>query len=348
MDGLPDGCGKKGAIMKNLYQDLPNGYQESIQKGLNAVRYFSRNMSFGNGTKEERIARLKDEIETADAIVIGAGAGLSTSAGLTYSGERFERYFFDFALEYGIRDIYSGGFYPFSDDETRWAWWARHIYYNRYIDPPKSVYRDLLSLVQNKDYFVITTNVDHQFQRAGFDKKRLFYTQGDYGLFQSVNLSLQKTYDNEEWVMKAMEAQGFIKDSAGIYQVPKDGGLSMRIPTKLIPKCPDDGSDMTMNLRSDDTFVEDEGWHKASAAYSDFLQRHENLRVLYLELGVGANTPIIVKYPFWQMTLANDKAVYACINYGEAFCPYEIESRSICIDEDINKVFVKIKEALNG
>ena len=328
--------------MKNFYNNLSNGYQESIQKGLNAVQYLSRHMSFGKGTSEERISRLKQEIETADAIVIGAGAGLSTAAGLTYSGERFERYFFDFAKKYGIRDIYSGGFYPFPDDETRWAWWARHIYFNRYIDPPKSVYQELLSLVQDKDYFVIITNVDHQFQRAGFDKKRLFYTQGDYGLFQSINSRRCKTYDNEEWVRRAMAAQGFVSDSDGVYQVPENGALSMRIPTELIPKCPDDGSDMTMNLRSDDTFVEDDGWHRASAAYSDFLRRHENLHVLYLELGVGANTPVIVKYPFWQMTMANEKAVYACINYGEAFCPGEIEKRSICIDSDIYKVVQKI------
>ena len=242
--------------MTNLYDEMPNGYQESIQKGLSAVRHFSRNMSFSTGSKEEQIARLKKEIEAADAVVIGAGAGLSTSAGLTYSGERFERYFFDFARKYHIRDMYSGGFYPFPDEETRWAWWARHIYFNRYIDAPKPVYQELLSLVKDKDYFVVTTNVDHQFQRAGFDKKRLFYTQGDYGLFQSVNSSMQKTYDNEEWVMKAMEAQGFIRDENGLFQVPESGELKMKIPASLIPKCPDEGSDVTMNLRADDSFVE--------------------------------------------------------------------------------------------
>lgn len=337
---------KTGNITRNLFRDVPNGYQESIQKGLSAVRYFSNRMSFGSGTKEDRIIQLKKEIETADAIVIGAGAGLSTSAGLTYSGERFERYFFDFAEKFGIRDMYSGGFYPFPDDETRWAWWARHIYYNRYIDAPKPVYNELLSIMKGKDYFVITTNVDHQFQRAGFDRKRLFYTQGDYGLFQSVDPSNQKTYDNEEWVMAAMEAQGFVKDADGNYQVPESGRVLMRIPADLIPKCPDDGSDVTMNLRADESFVEDEGWHRASAAYSDFLRRHENLHVLCLELGVGANTPVIIKYPFWQMTLANDKAVYACINYGEAFCPGEIEDRSICLDEDIGKMIKGIKQPL--
>lgn len=298
-------------------------------------------MKTGNIMKKnynEQITRLKEEIRTADAVVIGAGAGLSTSAGLTYSGERFEKYFFDFAKRFGIRDIYSGGFYPFPDEATRWAWWARHIYYNRYINPPKPVYTKLLDLVKDKDYFVITTNVDHQFQRAGFDKKRLFYTQGDYGLLQSVNPAIQKTYDNEEWVMGAMKAQGFVKNTDGIFQVPENGELKMQIPEELIPKCPDDGSDMTMNLRADDSFVEDEGWHRASAAYSDFLRRHADLHVLYLELGVGANTPVIIKYPFWQMTLANEKAVYVCLNYGESFCPKEIEDRSICIDRDIGEV----------
>lgn len=328
--------------MKNFYDDMPNGYQESIQKGLGAVRMISGQIGHGTGTRAEQLSRLKDEIANADAIVIGAGAGLSTSAGLTYNGERFNRYFYDFAKAYGIRDMYAGGFYPFPDEETRWAWWARHIYYNRYIDAPKPVYPELLSLVKDKDYFVVTTNVDHQFQRAGFDKKRLFYTQGDYGLFQSVNFENQHTYDNEAWVTKAMMAQGFEKDANGIFQVP-ESGIAMRIPTELIPKCPADGSDVVMNLRVDESFVEDAGWHRASAAYADFLRQHESLHVLFLELGVGANTPVIVKYPFWQMTMTNDKAVYACVNYGEAFCPKEIEGRSICLDGDIGEVLTELQ-----
>ena len=324
--------------MNKNYNELPNGYLETIQKGIAGVRCFSSGISRGIGTRQENLDRLKNEIETADAIVIGAGAGLSTAAGFTYSGERFEKYFFDFAELFGIRDIYSGGFYPFPNDETRWAWWARHIYFNRYVEAPKPVYRDLYEMVKDKDYFVITTNVDHQFQTAGFDKKRLFYTQGDYGLFQSVNPQIQKTYDNEEWVMQAMEAQGFVRNENGIYEVPADEKISMQIPTELIPKCPDDGSDMTMNLRSDDSFVEDEGWHRASAAYSDFLKRHDGLHVLFLEIGVGANTPVIVKYPFWQMTNGNENAVYACLNYNEAYCPNQIEKRSIVIDGDSGNV----------
>lgn len=324
--------------MKNMYEELPNGYHDTIEKGLNAVRCFHQGISSDFLSKDESMKKLKEAVANADAIVVGAGAGLSTAAGFTYSGERFQKYFFDFARRFGIRDMYSGGFYPFPDKETLWAWWARHIYYNRYIDPPKSVYTDLLKLVDGKDYFVITTNVDHQFQRAGFDKKRLFYTQGDYGLFQSVNRRIQKTYDNEEWVMKAMEAQGFVKDENGVFQPPENSAPLMRIPTELIPKCPDDNSEMTMNLRSDDSFVEDEGWHRASAAYADFLRRHEDLRVLYLEIGVGANTPVIVKYPFWQMTLANDNATYACLNYNEAFCPVEIQLQSICINGDAGEI----------
>ena len=311
---------------------------------MNAMSFFSRNISFGRGDRAAQVVRLKKEIETADAIVIGAGAGLSTSAGLTYSGERFRKYFFDYAKRFGIRDIYSGGFYPFPDEETRWAWWARHIYYNRYIDAPKPVYQELLEVVKDKDYFVITTNVDHQFQRAGFDKKRLFYTQGDYGLFQSVNPKIDKTIDNEAWVMRAMEAQGFQRDADGVFQVPEDGQISMKLSAELIPKCEADGSDVVMNLRADNRFLEDEGWHRASAAYSDFLRRHEGLHVLYLELGVGSNTPGIVKYPFWQMTLANEKAVYACLNYGEAYCPEEIEKRSICIDGDIGEVLAEMRK----
>ena len=307
------------------------------------MKYFRDRMSEGIGTKEEQIAKLKKALTSAESIVIGAGAGLSTSAGFTYSGERFNKYFFDFAKEYGISDIYSGGFYPFPDAETRWSWWARHIYFNRYVDAPKPVYKELLSLVKDKDYFVITTNVDHQFQKAGFDKKRLFYIQGDYGLFQSVNPEIRKTYDNEEWVMKAMEAEGFVKDENGIFTVPKSGKISMAIPTELIPTCPDDGSAMTTNLRADYSFVEDDGWHKANEAYNEFIRSHKDARTLYLELGVGANTPVIIKYPFWQFVKSNENAAYACINYGEAFCPGEIEKRSICIDGDIAEVLEKMK-----
>ena len=323
--------------------EQPNGYRDSIESGIAAVRYFSAGVSYGKGTVEENINKLKAEINNADAIVIGAGAGMSTAAGFIYAGQRFDKYFFDFSKKYGFDDMYSGGFYPYPKQEIFWAYWARYIYINRYMDTPKDTYNKLYEMIKDKDYFVITTNVDHCFQKAGFDKKRLFYTQGDYGLFQSVNPDIRQTFDNEEWVMKAMEAQGFVKNADGIFEVPEDEAIKMEIPTDLIPKCPVDGSPVTTNLRADDKFVEDDGWHKASEAYSDFLRRHESLHVLYLELGVGSNTPVIIKYPFWRMTASNPKAVYACLNYGEAYCPIDIENQSICIDGDIDEILDMLK-----
>ena len=219
-----------------------------------------------------------------------------------------------------------------------WAYWSRNIYVNRYLDAPKDTYKKVLNLIKSKDYFVITTNVDHQFQKASIDKKRLFYTQGDYGLFQSVNKNNKKTYDNEEIIYKMLESEGFVKNENGIYDIVNENDILMSIPTELIPKCKDDGSDMTLNLRSDDSFVEDEGWHQASIRYSDFIDRVKNQKVLYLELGVGMNTPVIIKHPFWKMVLENKDSTYACINYNEAFCPDEIADRSIIINEDIDKV----------
>ena len=276
----------------------------------------------------EQIERLKAALQDCDAVVIGAGAGLSTSAGFVYTGERFEKYFSDFAAKYGIKDMYSGGFYPFAMPEEHWSYWSRYIYINRYMDAPKPVYDDLLKLVSDKDYFVITTNVDHCFQKAGFDKKRLFYTQGDYGLFQCSEPCSDVTYDNEDIVRDMVEQQ-------------KD----MRIPSKLIPYCPVCGKPMSMNLRSDDTFVQDEGWYKASGRYSDFMRRHKKDRVLFLELGIVMNSPGIVKYNFWNETYKNPDASYVCINYGEAFAPKEISDRALCIDGDICEVLCAIHSA---
>ena len=265
-----------------------------------------------------QIERLKTALQECDAVVIGAGAGLSTSAGFDYTGERFEKYFSDFAGKYGIRDMYSGGFYPFPAKEEFWAYWSRYIFINRYTDAPKPVYENLLKLVQGKDYFVITTNVDHCFQKAGFDKKRLFYTQGDYGLFQCSEPCCDETFDNEAAIREMVDRQ-----------------RNMRIPSELIPACPHCGRPMTLNLRSDDSFVEDEGWHRAAERYENFLRTRAGQRILFLELGVGYNTPVIIKYPFWRMTAENPAAVYACINKGQAICPNEIENRSLCIDADI-------------
>lgn len=272
----------------------------------------------------EQINKLASEFETADAILIGAGAGLSTAAGFYYNGDRFETYFSDFHEKYGITDMYSGGFYPYNTLEEYWAWWSRNIVVNRYDTPVGEPYADLLELVKDKDYFVLTTNVDHQFQLAGFDKKRLFYTQGDYGLFQCSKPCHDKTYDNETVVRQMIAEQ-----------------KSMKIPSGLIPKCPKCGAPMTMNLRCDNTFVQNEGWYAAANRYSDFIRRHKGMHILFLELGVGGNTPAIIKYPFWQMTAENQKAVYACINFGESFAPRDIAARSICIDGDIRLILNK-------
>ena len=282
---------------------------------------FVRTISTFTGNCSYQIEKLKQEIETADAIVIGAGAGLSASAGMSYDGERFEENFADFHRKYGIRDMYSGGFYPYDTLEEYWAWWSRQILVNRYEAGVGKPYHDLLELVKDKDYFVLTTNVDHQFQLAGFDRNRLFYTQGDYGLWQCSKPCHQKTYDNEKMVRQMADRQ-----------------KGMKIPAKLIPKCPVCGAPMTMHLRCDRTFVQDEGWYAASGRYDDFIRRHQGLHILFLELGVGANTPGIIKYPFWQMTYENSRAVYACVNLGEAVAPKEIEARSICIDGDIREV----------
>ena len=275
----------------------------------------------------KQIDGLKDALCNAEAVIIGAGAGLSSSAGFTYSGKRFHENFSDFEAKYNFHDMYTGGFYPYETPEEHWAYWSRYISINRYQSPPKSVYNDLYDIVKDKDYFVITTNVDHCFQKTGFEKRRLFYTQGDYGLFQCSAPCHAETYDNEELIRRMVAEQ-------------KD----MKIPSELLPRCPICGKPMTMNLRADDKFVQDSGWYEACDRYEDFLERHKNSRVLYLELGVGGNTPVIIKYPFWRFTNENPKATYACINFGEAVCPSQIESRSICINEDIGTVLRAIKE----
>lgn len=289
--------------------------------------FSSRLITKSIGTYSDNINRLKEEIETADAILIGVGAGLSTSAGFTYSSDRFEKNFADFHRKYGITDMYSGGFYPYNTLEEYWAWWSRHIYVNRYDVSAGKPYTALLELVKDKNYFVLTTNVDHQFQLAGFDKKRLFYTQGDYGLWQCSKACHNKTYDNEAQVREMVAKQ-------------KD----MKIPTELIPKCPVCGAPMTMNLRCDDSFVQDEGWYAAAERYESFIRRHSRLHILFLELGVGMNTPGIVKYNFWCMTAGNQKATYACINRGEAYCPQEIANQAVCIDADIEAVLCALTQ----
>lgn len=300
---------------------------------------------------DKKIGLLKEKLAQSEAVVVGAGAGLSTSAGFTYSGARFEKYFRDFEEKYGYHDMYSLGFYPYETMEEFWGYWCRYIWINRYMPIPSTVYQDLFELVKDKDHFVLTTNVDHCFQRSGFDKKRLFYTQGDYGLFQSSRpsgVSKNKTYDNYEIIRKMVLSEGYEIAEDGELIIPENAEIKMTVPKDLVPVCPDDGELMTTNLRSDETFVQDEGWYAAQNRYHDFLQRHQNFQTLYLELGVGGNTPVIIKYPFWRYTHENPKTFYACINKGEAYCPKEIENRSVCIDGDIGKVLNRLTDIKRG
>ena len=273
----------------------------------------------------DKISAAAQILRNAETILIGAGAGLSTAAGYTYSGARFQKYFSDFEQKYGFHDMYSGGFYPYETPEEFWAFWSRNIFYNRYDQPPSEVHQKLLQLVRDKNYFVLTTNVDHLFQNNGFDKARLFYTQGDYGLFQCPTPCHDKTYDNEKIVRKMIAVQ-----------------KNMRVPSVLFPHCPKCGEIMTTNLRIDDSFVEDEGWRAASKRYENFLRENLLGDIVYLELGVGSNTPAIIKYPFWDFTAENPRAKYICVNFGEAFVPKNIAAQSIAINADIKDFLAQI------
>ena len=275
------------------------------------------------------VDRIADAIREADVVLVGAGAGLSTAAGFLYAGKRFDDNFADFRDAYGIADMYSGGFYPFLDQETYWAWWSRMILLNRYDCPVGQPYLDLVQMLQGRDYFVLTTNVDHQFQRAGIDHDRLFYTQGDYGLFQCSKPCHQATYDNEELVRQMAERQ-----------------RDLRVPGELVPSCPRCGEPMVPNLRCDDTFVEDEGWHAAAKRYDDFLREHRHDRIVLLEVGVGGNTPGIIKYPFWRMAAQNRHATYVQLNKGEVLAPSQLERQSVILDCDAAEAIAAVRERL--
>lgn len=297
---------------------------------------------------EDSVRRLARELDAADAVLVGAGAGLSTSAGLTYSGERLARYFSDFVRKYHFADMYFGGFYPYASESEQWGFWSRYIWINRYAPIPSDTYGLLHDLVKDKDYFVLTTNVDHCFQRSGFDRGRLFYTQGDYGLWQCSEPCHDATYDNESVVRSMVLAQGFSIADDGALELPPGGldACGRMVPERLAPRCPVCGRLMSMNLRADDTFVEDAGWRRAAARYQDFVRRHEGCRMLLLELGVGGNTPVIIKYPFWRMAASSRKATYACVNLGESFCPREIVGQSVLLDADITQVLRDVAREL--
>lgn len=266
--------------------------------------------------------QLEKYINAADAIVIGAGSGLSAAAGFEYGGETFLKHFKYMYDEYGYKDMYSAGFHWFDSLEDYWGYWSKFVYLERYETEVMPLYKRLYEIMKDKNYFVITTNVDHQFQKAQFDKNRLYYTQGDYGLFQCSLPCHKKTYDNKEQIIKMMNNQ-----------------KNHKIPTELIPKCPKCGRPISMNLRCDETFVEDEYWHEAKARYEKFLQENNDKKVLFLELGVGYNTPVIIKYPFMRMTYNNPKATYVIANLGYNEVPKEIKNQTIMFDKDINSLF---------
>lgn len=297
---------------------MKNGLLERLSRRENTYEKIT-------GLQQNPAECIRTLIERADAVVIGAGSGLSTAAGLTYSEKRFTDNFAPFIKKYGMKDMYSAGFYPFDSQEEKWAYWSRHIYLNRYDIPTLKVYQNLLEMVKNKAYFVLTTNVDHQFQNAGFPEEKVFATQGDYGLFQCARACHNKLYDNESLV-RAMVAEQ----------------TECRIPAALIPKCPVCGGDMEVNLRCDSYFVEDEAWHRAAKRYNDFLNKHRKDKVVFVELGVGMNTPGIIKYPFWKMTYEWQEAVYICINKGQAWVPDEIADKSVVLDADIAAVWDEI------
>lgn len=299
--------------------------------------FSKKKMNEFTGGSSDKTALIREKIQQADAVVIGAGAGLSTAAGFTYSGERFEKYFADFGEKYGFSDMYSGGFYDYNTLEEYWAYWSRYIYVNRYMDPPTDLYKQLFQLVENKDYFVLTTNVDHCFQKAGFDKNRMFYTQGDYGLFQCSKPCHHGTYDNEEIVKKMVVSQGY-RIEAGKLTVPEGTQIRRTVPTELVPRCPKCGRPMSMNLRADNTFVQDAGWEDAAKRYEKFMENHRGQNVVFLELGVGYNTPGIIKYNFWQYAHNWRNAFYVCINKGDAYVPREIENKAVGINADLAEV----------
>lgn len=278
-----------------------------------------------NNELTEKIEKLKQEIKNSDYILIGAGAGLSTSAGFLYDGKRFEDNFKDYIKKYGFTDMYSAGFYNFPTLEEYWAYFSLYVYINRFDIEENETYLNLYNIVKDKNYFVITTNVDGRFIDSKFEKDKIFAVQGDFALFQCSKPCRQETFYNEKYIREMIKYK-----------------KEMKIPTELIPKCPYCGRNMSMNLRADDTFVQDKNWDEQKSRYEEFLKMSDNSKILFLELGVGFNTPSIIKYNFWRMTLNNKKSVYASINLGECYCASDIEERSICIDYDIAEVLKKL------
>ncbi len=277
---------------------------------------------------ENQIIRAYLLLKEAEVVLIGAGAGASAAAGLAYSGERFTSNFGEFIEKYGSRymtDMYTAGFYPFPTQEAKWGYWSMHSMINRFLPPAMPLYRQLYEMVKEKDYFVLTTNVDHQFQKAGFAADRIFATQGDYGNIQCEKGCHPKIYDAEELFYQMHQAR-----------------QDCLVPSYMVPKCPVCGGNMTMHLRSDQYFVEDENWYKAAGKYKDFLKKLENKKSVLLELGVGFNTPTIIRFPFEKMVLENKALSLIRFNKDESFVPEDLGSRAVGIGGDMAQVISEL------
>lgn len=285
-----------------------------------------------SGGKEEQISQAAGLLGQADAVVIGAGAGLSAAAGLTYGGKRFTDNFGEFIEKYGsvyMSDMYSAGFYPFPTEEAKWGYWSKHVWLNRIEPDALLLYRELYALVNEKPHFVLTTNVDHQFWKAGFSDENIFATQGDYGKIQCKKGCHPKTYDAIDMFTQ-------------MHQARKD----CLIPSYMVPKCPVCGKDMAMHLRCDQYFVEDEHWNEAACRYTAFLKEHKKDKVVLLELGVGFNTPTIIRFPFEQMLYDNADWSLVRLNLEEAVVPESLGKRAVGINEDIAKSIEDIAERM--
>lgn len=278
-----------------------------------------------NDNDTARIRRAKEMLAGAECILIGGGAGLSSAAGLTYGGARFWEHFPDFMQKYGMTDMYSAGFYPFDTQEEKWAFWSRHILLNRWDPPAMPLYRALYELVREKNYFVITTNVDAQFEKAGFDPERLFAVQGDYGLLQCAKGCHDTLYPNEE-LMRKMAA----------------GQTDCRIPSALVPKCPVCGGEMEVHIRKDAYFTEDDAWQRAAQRYDAFVEEARTKKTLLLELGVGFNTPGIIRFPFERLALRRERTHLVRINRDDPGTPPALAEKSLAFSKDLADVLSKL------
>jgi len=270
---------------------------------------------------ESRIAQAKIALNEADAIIVGGGAGLSAAAGILYSGKRFTEPFAPFITKYGFKDLYTSSFYPFATEEEKWAYWARHISLNRYETGATQLYQDLYRLVQHKPYFVITTNVENQFEKSGFPSAKVFEIQGDYSYLQCAKGCHNQLYYNEQLVENMIEMTNDCK-----------------IPTDLVPKCSVCGGNMDPNLRSNQYFVQDEKWYEKETAYKEFLANYEGNKIVFLELGVGYNTPGIIRYPFERMTYQNEYATLIRLNKDDPNGAEENKEKTIWFTNEMLEV----------